>query len=337
MFWTATDNISFLYTPRFEAEWFLQNGRPFGREARAFAAWMRNQDTLLIDSVENATGVSRTGGHPFEPVYCDDFQPDAWWHDRAYPRGWFPLCGEVSDYIVHSGVGIDKVVFVGAFRDRLASGAIRADGVFAPHTIYVDSADGSTSQATPVLAAYATSLAASNPSLSAAGLKRELFALAVDEVVDYRTGRTTESGTIVPEKRTVKVLRPGQFPKPAASCHSDQATLCLQDNRYAVTVEWSTIDGDSGSGRVAGAGTADSGLFYFFDADNWEMLVKVLDGCGVNGHHWVFAASATDVGLDLKVTDTQTGFSRRYTKDPGEAARAINDVGAFPDACAPSG
>lgn len=28
-------------------------------------------------------------------------------------------------------------------------------------------------------------------------------------------------------------------------------------------------------------GTKDSGLFRFFDPDNWEVLIKVLDGCAV--------------------------------------------------------
>ena len=52
--------------------------------------------------------------------------------------------------------------------------------------------------------------------------------------------------------------------------------------------------------------TKDSGLFRFFDADNWEMLVKVLDGCTINGHHWVYGASTTDLGYSIVVTDTTT-------------------------------
>ena len=100
-------------------------------------------------------------------------------------------------------------------------------------------------------------------------------------------------------------------------------------------MSWSTLDGKEGAGRVLRPRTADSGLFYFFGPDNWEMLVKVLDGCHFNGRHWVFAASATDVGLDLLVRDTVTGQVKHYTKDPGEPARAIVDVGAFPDSCEP--
>ena len=73
---------------------------------------------------------------------------------------------------------------------------------------------------------------------------------------------------------------------PAGSCQADSETRCLQDSRYEVKVEWWTKAGESGTGTVVHAGTNDSGLFYFFDRNNWEILIKVLDGCAVNGHIW---------------------------------------------------
>lgn len=118
-------------------------------------------------------------------------------------------------------------------------------------------------------------------------------------------------------------------------CYENDTTLCLLDDRYEVTAQWLTTD-DRGVARVARPRTTDSGLIYFFDPNNWEMLVKVLDGCHFNQHHWVFAASATDVGFDLTVRDTSEpeGMVKRYTKMPGEPARAITDTGAFPH-CTP--
>lgn len=113
------------------------------------------------------------------------------------------------------------------------------------------------------------------------------------------------------------------------------SALLLDEGRFEVTVEWSTSDGRRGDARSARAGTADSGLFWFFEPDNWEMLIKVLNGCGFNGHYWVYAASATDVGLDITVTDTVTGQARSYTKDPGAPAPAMTDAAAFPDSCQP--
>ena len=65
------------------------------------------------------------------------------------------------------------------------------------------------------------------------------------------------------------------------------------------------------------------------------MLVKVLDGCGVNDHHWVYAAAATDLGLDIAVKDTATGSEWTYSKEPGAPAPAITANDAFADSCRP--
>ena len=122
-------------------------------------------------------------------------------------------------------------------------------------------------------------------------------------------------------------------------CTESATTLCLLDGRYEVSVSWSTPpaageeSGETGPGRVVRARTPDSGLFYFFGPKNWEMLVKVLDGCSFNGHHWVFAASATDLGLNLMVRDTVTGEVKKYVRDPGQPSPAVADLSAFPNAC----
>ena len=165
---------------------------------------MQNQNTLFISSLENPTSDNGI------PVYCDDYDQNAEW--------WIPLCGELDDYIAHSGTGLANAVFVGAIDtapgfDDLAQGAIRADGVFAPHTIYVESPDGSTSQATPVLAAYATNLAYANPTWGAARLKQELMKLARDETIKYFAGAITNQGTIITETRTIKAIRPAFAPR----------------------------------------------------------------------------------------------------------------------------
>ena len=123
---------------------------------------------------------------------------------------------------------------------------------------------------------------------------------------------------------------------PAGTCESSAERLCLQDSRYAVTVDWRTAD-SNGQGRVVHAGTNDSGLFTFFNAENWEVLIKVLDGCAVNSHVWVYGASTTDVGYTIQVTDTATatGTVKEYRNESGMPAPAITDSAAFPDACLP--
>ena len=98
-------------------------------------------------------------------------------------------------------------------------------------------------------------------------------------------------------------------------------------------MEWRKPDGESGSGSVVHAGTNDSGLFTFFNGENWEILVKVLDGCALNGHVWVYGASTTDLGYSIRVTDTVTGVVKEYGNEPGLPAPAITDATAF-QACA---
>ncbi len=128
---------------------------------------------------------------------------------------------------------------------------------------------------------------------------------------------------------TVSVAAPAE----EDGCTDTATAMCLQKGRYEVTVEWSNLDGMRGKGRTAGPRTDDSGLFHFFSPANWEILVKVLDGCSFNDRHWVFAASATDVGFDLRVRDTATGRTRLYTKEPDRPARALVDISAFPEGC----
>ncbi len=115
----------------------------------------------------------------------------------------------------------------------------------------------------------------------------------------------------------------------AATCIADPTHLCLQHGRYRVAVTWQDGNGHSGSGTVAPAGTADSGLFWFFSPDNWEMLVKVLDGCAVNQRIWVFAAATTAVQYTLTVTDTVTGKVNSYQNPAGHTATPITDSSAF--------
>ncbi len=118
-------------------------------------------------------------------------------------------------------------------------------------------------------------------------------------------------------------------------CAADGKTVCLHDGRYEVRVTWLAGNGATGDATVASPATRDAGLFWFFDPDNWEILVKVLDGCALNDHVWVYGASTTDLGYVIRVTDTATGVEREYRNEPGMPASAITDATAFPDGCRP--
>jgi hypothetical protein len=113
-------------------------------------------------------------------------------------------------------------------------------------------------------------------------------------------------------------------------CAPSSSVLCLQDGRFAVEAEWTDFSGNSGHGHALPlGGDANSGLLWFFSPDNVEVTVKVLEGCPVNGHWWVFLSSGSTVEYTVTVTDTVTGVSREYTNDSGEAAPLVTDTQAF--------
>ncbi len=113
-------------------------------------------------------------------------------------------------------------------------------------------------------------------------------------------------------------------------CIEDATTLCLTaSNRFLVRVDWRTVQDDTGPGRVIPFAPVDTGLFWFFDANNAEILVKVLNGCAITNHYWVFAAASTDVEYTMTVTDTANGLSQTYVNVLGERAPAVTDTAAF--------
>ena len=112
------------------------------------------------------------------------------------------------------------------------------------------------------------------------------------------------------------------------SCRPDGSTLCFGNGRFRVTATWRKPDGASGVGASVPV-TDDSGYFWFFDAENIEIVAKVLDGCGVNGRHWVLAGGLTNVEAALVVTDTTTGAAKTYANPAGTAFRPIQDTAAF--------
>ncbi len=119
-------------------------------------------------------------------------------------------------------------------------------------------------------------------------------------------------------------------------CERGGETLCVRDGRYEVKAEWWTAGGEPSPAFVAEHGTPDSGMFWFLEPSNWEILVKVLDGCKTNGHIWVYGASTTDLGYSIRVRDTLTGEESEYRNEAGKPASAITDSRAFSRACTPS-
>jgi hypothetical protein len=121
-------------------------------------------------------------------------------------------------------------------------------------------------------------------------------------------------------------IRPSQAPV-SAVCEPGPQRLCLNGGRFAVEANWKDFAGKTGTGKAV-ALSADTGYFWFFDAANAEVVLKVLDGTPVNGKHWVFYGALSNVEYTLTVTDTQTGEIKVYSNPKGRFA-SVADTGAF--------
>jgi plastocyanin len=116
-----------------------------------------------------------------------------------------------------------------------------------------------------------------------------------------------------------------------AACVANANTLCLGDNgRFQVQVSYSSSAGSGNATAVPLSANPDSGLLYFFGADNIEMLVKVLNACTAPFNtYWVFFAATTNVQFTTTVIDTTNGATRTYFNPLNQSAAPIQDTSGF--------
>lgn len=116
----------------------------------------------------------------------------------------------------------------------------------------------------------------------------------------------------------------------ADRCIEGRSTLCLQESRFEVRVDFETVQNGGSSGDATAVELNDeSGTFWFFSPDNTELLIKVLDGCAINGHYWVFYSATTNVGFTVTVTDHDTDTVETYTNQDLTEADPRLDTAAF--------
>ena len=116
---------------------------------------------------------------------------------------------------------------------------------------------------------------------------------------------------------------------PAGGCAAGPANLCLLGNRFRVEVSW--LNQHSGNAPGVGKplpGTDQTGYFWFFNQENTELVVKMVDGRSNNGHFWFFHGGLSDVDYTITVTDTSTGAKRTYRNLPGDLSSGA-DTSAF--------
>lgn len=117
------------------------------------------------------------------------------------------------------------------------------------------------------------------------------------------------------------------------ACRGGSEHLCLRDGRFEVRAHWSKPDSPSeyGAGTAVSVDVSDvSGLFWFFEPENIELVVKVLDGRALNDRYWVFFGALSDLEYWITVRDATTGERRTYHNSPREVC-GQKDLDAFRD------
>jgi hypothetical protein len=124
------------------------------------------------------------------------------------------------------------------------------------------------------------------------------------------------------------VVSPDQFLR---DCIPSETVLCLGDGgRFRVTASFRPPGGSVDAARTLAIPPASSGLVYFFEDDNVELLVKVLDACSfATPGFWVFFAATTNVEFALEVTDTVAEITQTYFNEQGRVAEPVTDFDTF--------
>ncbi len=121
------------------------------------------------------------------------------------------------------------------------------------------------------------------------------------------------------------------------ACTPSQNSLCLDslpgDKRFAAMATFRRDESSPLSPARAFPlvllGISRAGLFWFFQEDNPEILVRVLNGCALNNRYWVFASAGTTVEYSLTVVDSKSNRARQYHNPLGKPSPAILDTNAF--------
>ena len=122
-------------------------------------------------------------------------------------------------------------------------------------------------------------------------------------------------------------------------CREGSDHLCLRGGRFEVRAHWSRPDvlEEFGAGTAVAVDISDeSGLFWFFESENIELVVKVLDGTAINGSYWVFFGALSDVEYWITVRDAETGERQTYHNPPKDVC-GQKDLLAFSDMTAATG
>lgn len=137
------------------------------------------------------------------------------------------------------------------------------------------------------------------------------------------------TGLTVADDGTVFVSSAGDAGVTAFTPGCLDTHLCMMTGRFRVEVVYGDFADDVGLATALPTASDDSAVLWFFAEDNWEMLVKLVDGCDFNDHFWVFSSAATNIETTLRVTDTWTGRTAEYLNPLGQSPVAVTDAQAL--------
>lgn len=116
-------------------------------------------------------------------------------------------------------------------------------------------------------------------------------------------------------------------------CNPNMTTACLLDGRFRVRIKvQERADEGFVDANVAEPGSDQTALFWFprGNADNWEILLKMVDACNSSFNtFWVFWGATTDRGLEITITDTERNQSKVYTNPFAIQPTSVTDTAAF--------
>lgn len=166
------------------------------------------------------------------------------------------------------------------------------------------------------------------------------YSVGQNVVIEPITVPTLSGGLVLPLGGDLFEVSSDGFihvPLPRAApgaCEPGEETLCLLEGRFQVRASF-TQGGDPGAkpGSPVPIGSTDAASpdeagFWFFDEGNVELVVKIVNGCEVNGAFWTLFKSSVEVDLTVEVTDTASGEQKTY-QPPNPAFPAVTDTTAF--------
>lgn len=183
-----------------------------------------------------------------------------------------------------------------------------------------------TSMASPMVAGCAALIRQAKPSAAVASIETAVR-------VSPFTGTDVKNGRVFPRLFCPTALAAAGAD--TSPCVRGPQVACLLGGRFEVKVTWRTAGG-SGDAAVMSFGgqraeSDQSAFYWFFDAANFEMGVKMVNACTPPfNRFWVFVSGLTNQGFTVRVRDTQNGNVKVYENTIGNYPQTVGDTDALP-------